>query len=725
MPSGDAHSLTAHTPGHQPTCQLLKRLTRGEGERRRRSTAAAMSDPALKVESLSVCASENRKRHHSDDYDNPALIVRRGQDFKIKLRLNRPLRKSDPLGVQIAVGAQPLQSKETLVLIPLQQTQLSGAWTATLGAPQGLEYEVLIKSPPNAAVGKYTLTVTDKGSYTYVPPDKDFYLLFNPWCKEDTVYLEEEDKRQEYVLSDTGYLYLGSFNRIDGIPWNFGQFEEGVLDCCFYLLDKIGMKQTTRKDAAKIARAMSAAVNIQDDGGVLIGNWSGEYSDGTPPSYWTGSSAILQKYYKTKRPVRYGQCWVFSGVLTTVMRCLGVPARSITNFDSAHDTEDNLTIDVFFNRAGEMLNDISTDSIWNFHVWNDVWMKRPDLPEGYNGWQAIDATPQELSEGSYQCGPAPLKAIKNGDVHLVYDTKFVLSEVNADRIFWRVDNPNSPQQNMVKLRVDTMAVGKRISTKAVGKNLREDITSQYKHPEGSPEERRSLENALKMCLKPVEEVYSMVRPPMKVDFESKEVHLGSPVTLNITFSNNTTSVKTVTFSASYQLQTYDGNTMESIGSMSSEITVQAESSAAVPVEIPADSYFKFLSKYNDELQVQVNVLGETKEGKEPLADYVVVHFTYPAIKVEMPDSVRVGEKFTCTFIFKNDTGVPMENTKLHVEGLGLFKLETFDEGNIKAGGIFASRVVCTASKLGERKIIAKITSDQISGITVERSITIT
>lgn len=32
-------------------------------------------------------------------------------------------------------------------------------------------------------------------------------------------------------------------------------------------------------------------------------------------------------------------------------------------------------------------------------MWNDAWMARPDLPKGYGGWQAIDATPQETSEG--------------------------------------------------------------------------------------------------------------------------------------------------------------------------------------------------------------------------------------------------------------------------------------------------------------------------------------
>jgi len=43
--------------------------------------------------------------------------------------------------------------------------------------------------------------------------------------------------------------------------------------------------------------------------------------------------------------------------------------------------------------------ELDTDSVWNFHVWNECWMTRPDLQEGYGGWQAVDATPQETSDG--------------------------------------------------------------------------------------------------------------------------------------------------------------------------------------------------------------------------------------------------------------------------------------------------------------------------------------
>lgn len=69
------------------------------------------------------------------------------------------------------------------------------------------------------------------------------------------------------------------------------------------------------------------------------------------------------------------------------------------------------------------------DSIWNFHVWNECWFKRNDLPDGHDGWQVVDGTPQENSEGVMQCGPASLHSIKEGEVYLPYDAKFVIAEV--------------------------------------------------------------------------------------------------------------------------------------------------------------------------------------------------------------------------------------------------------------------------------------------------------
>lgn len=61
-------------------------------------------------------------------------------------------------------------------------------------------------------------------------------------------------------------------------------------------------------------------VNDFDEEGILEGRWDGEYSDGTAPYKWTGSVRILEEYVKNGyTPVKYGQCWVFSALVTTGM----------------------------------------------------------------------------------------------------------------------------------------------------------------------------------------------------------------------------------------------------------------------------------------------------------------------------------------------------------------------------------------------------------------------
>ena len=59
-------------------------------------------------------------------------------------------------------------------------------------------------------------------------------------------------------------------------------------------------------------------VNSNDDSGVLIGRWDGNYEDGTKPFEWTGSVPILEEFMSNGgKSVKYGQCWVFAGVVTT------------------------------------------------------------------------------------------------------------------------------------------------------------------------------------------------------------------------------------------------------------------------------------------------------------------------------------------------------------------------------------------------------------------------
>ncbi|NXS47664.1 TGM4 glutamyltransferase, partial [Balaeniceps rex] len=699
----------------------------------------------LKITGFDFLKSQNSRLHHTDAYNIKNLVVRRGQAFELQLSFSRELKAADKLMLNFGIGKRPMKNRGTLMSLNPRREKDNNGWQISIIKNSGKECLLSVTSSPRAPLGKYTLKIKT-GTNIYKPKNDAVYLLFNPWCKDDVVFLDNEAQRKEYVLNDTGYVYVGSAYNIHNRPWNFGQFEEFILDACMYLLDKSKLNMSNRRDPVLVSRAMSALVNANDDRGVLMGNWSGSYHNGTSPMDWIGSVTILQQYYKTKKPVCYGQCWVFSGVLTTVMRCLGIPCRCVSNFNSAHDTEENLRVDVYLNEFGEKLNGISKDSVWNFHVWNDVWMKREDLPAGFDGWQAIDSTPQEKSQGIYQCGPCPLKAIREGDVYLPFDSKFLYAEVNADEVYWVVKKVNG-KDKYTKISTETRGIGMNISTKAVGQDKREDITAQYKFPEGSKEERRAMERASsfirpsgitprslfastarvdKEASNPVVLHEAVSKTELQLEITNKAaLYPGNPLELAITVKTCAPGSWTINLTSSCQLQSYTGKVVASLGHVKETVKLEGKSEMQVPLKIAADTYMKTLASVEDEALIHITAIAEAQGTDSKLTKEKTMSFEYPPITVQMPETAKLNNEFACAFIFKNNLNVSLDNCKLLVEGLGIFQMTEFDEGDVKPGKIIKSEIICTPTRLGEKKMVAKLTSTQIKGISAEKNITIT
>lgn len=75
-------------------------------------------------------------------------------------------------------------------------------------------------------------------------------------------------------------------------------------------------------------------------------------------------------------------------------------------------------------------------------MWNECWFKRVDLPDGHDGWQAIDGTPQEESGGK-----AKGKKKMEKNFFLFYKHFFffpVISQMPFSRIFLVVLFRNKP-----------------------------------------------------------------------------------------------------------------------------------------------------------------------------------------------------------------------------------------------------------------------------------------
>uniref|UniRef100_A0A671SPW0 Protein-glutamine gamma-glutamyltransferase K n=1 Tax=Sinocyclocheilus anshuiensis TaxID=1608454 RepID=A0A671SPW0_9TELE len=513
------------------------------------------------VDLLSRKSDRNKKEHHTDQYNSDQLIIRRGQTFQIELDLSRPFNpNTDKLHLEMKTGPLPQVSKRTHIIIPLVDELQDESWEAKIVEQNVNRVKLSVNSPVTAVIGKYKLTITTQclktGETTTHDHDKDIYMLFNPWCEDDTVYMEGEKELKEYVLNDTGRIYYGTEKQIGARTWNFGQFDEGILEACLFVLDNSEVPPSGRGDPVNVVRVISAMINSPDDLGVLEGNWSGNYAGGTSPTAWSGSVEILRQYHREGgKPVKYGQCWVFSGVTTTVLRCLGIPTRSVTNFQSAHDTDVSLTTDVYFDENMEPIHHLNSDSVWNFHVWNDCWMARPDMPPGMGGWQAVDSTPQETSHGTFRCGPASLAAIRSGQVYLKFDTPFVFAEVNSDKIYWQRNLDGTFGQ----IHSEKKAVGHCISTKAVGSDERVDITHLYKYPEGSEEERIAVETACRYGSKP--DVYSSpIAEDVRVEvmMEGEGPRMGGDAQLKIVVKNTSSQPRRTTLHSQVAVMYYTG-----------------------------------------------------------------------------------------------------------------------------------------------------------------------
>ncbi|XP_040889926.1 transglutaminase 5, like isoform X2 [Toxotes jaculatrix] len=436
------------------------------------------------IDYVNLEKSENQERHRTEGFSSSrALVVRRGAPFRISLQLmGRPFNpKTDLLRVKVMLG-------HLYVMMPVtfSMKDSSSHWKAYMN-PEDLNLQnpsIFISSPASASVGCYRFQLyvfSQEGQQRFA--FGKFILLCNPWCREDAVHIPFEDQREEYVQNDSGLLFMGTAMNLVSRPWSFDQYEPGVLETCLNLLQVSPQHQHNRRvdylnrnNPVYISRVVSAMINSEDDRGVLKGNWSGDFKQGVNPSMWTGSGDILRQWAQSGySPVKYGQCWVFAAVMCTVMRVLGIPCRIVTNFNSAHDTNGNLVIEEYYSERGQKLNH-SKDSIWNFHVWVECWMTRPDLGSGMDGWQVLDPTPQERSGGVFCCGPAPVKGIRDQRINLLYDVPFVYAEVNADVHTFIVS-----QGRVLSLSKDTEKVGSLICTKAVGLPRLQNITGDYKY----------------------------------------------------------------------------------------------------------------------------------------------------------------------------------------------------------------------------------------------------
>ncbi|XP_006874926.1 PREDICTED: protein-glutamine gamma-glutamyltransferase 6 [Chrysochloris asiatica] len=649
--------------------------------------------PGVRITDVDWQQQKNGTTHHTQEFPSPNLVVRRGQMFTIIMNFSRALESQEALIFTVETGPQASEALHTKAVFQTSEPEEGAVWRAVQEAQTENSRTVSLTSPPDAVIGRYRLSarVSSRRKHSNRKLG-EFVLLFNPWCTEDDVFLAEEDERQEYVLNDSGVIFRGVEKHIRAQGWNYGQFEEDILNICLSILDRSpshldnpATDVSHRHDPIYITRVISAMVNSNNDRGVVQGQWQGKYGGGTSPLHWQGSVAILQKWFKSRfKPVKYGQCWVFAGVMCTVLRCLGIATRVVSNFNSAHDTDRSLSVDKYVDSFGRTLEDLTEDSMWNFHVWNESWFARQDLGPTYNGWQVLDATPQEESEGVFRCGPASVTAIREGDVHLAHDGPFVFAEVNADYITWLWHKDESRE----RVYSDTKKIGRCISTKAVGSDSRVDITGLYKYPEGSGKERQVYRKAMRKLLSV--EAFGrrdrirraggrglwrddLLEPATKPNITGKFKLLEPPVLghdlrLTLCLANLTSRAQKVRVNLSGATILYTRRLVAEILHESHTVQLGPEEEKKIPIAI---SYSQYKEDLTEDKKILLAAMCHVTKGEKLLVEKDITLEDFITIKVLGPAVVGVAVMVEVMVV--NPLLETVEDSVLMVEGSGLLQ----------------------------------------------------
>uniref|UniRef100_A0A671YJZ2 protein-glutamine gamma-glutamyltransferase n=1 Tax=Sparus aurata TaxID=8175 RepID=A0A671YJZ2_SPAAU len=669
-------------------------------------------------------AHDNHAAHDTEGLSKQHLVVRRGRPFKIQLLFGQGWNPHAQILV-LEVWLGDMSEKF--------QAHFSGdqfdpeRWSARIFSDDVTLQSVTIHicSPVLSSVGLYHLQLhimTSSSRISYLVGS--FVLLCNPWLKDDPVYMPLDAQIGEYITSDYGVLFMGSHSNVSRRPWSFGQYEPGVLEACLQLLqvspqhlsDK-NRDYSRRADPVYLSRVICAMVNCNDDLGILTGKWSGSYKDGVRPTDWSGSADILHRWVSSNcNPVRYGQCWVFASVLCTVMRVLGIPSRVVTVFNAAHDTDSNTTIEEYYSSTGEKLN-ISKDSIWNFHVWVECWMRRPDLGPEFDGWQVVDPTPQERSGGIFRCGPCPVVAVQQHCFSTPYDTPFIYASVDADVVRLILRNGQ-----VVGRKVDSEQVGQLIYTKSIGSDKPQNLARTYKGPQPSDSppvsgmlgQPRSLMMSEKCttysrsCLMSGsavshEEASSDLEVSLNVDGEPT---VGENIAICVTVTNRSGGPRDLMVHLDAQLKEYNSSAQQSFWKEQKEVHIQPDDVLKLRHTIPSSEHESVLA--GDDM-VNVAVVVKDVRAKERVLDTQEFSMSSPQITIEIEggDSIEMRKEYTAQVSFTNTFPKTLNRAVLTVEGFGL--LQDKQEARLtllQPGDKIEKKVSITATSPGTKVLIA-------------------
>ncbi|XP_040083544.1 protein 4.2 [Oryx dammah] len=681
-----------------------------------------MGQAGLGIKSCDFQAARNNAEHHTSDISSQRLIVRRGQPFTISLHFQAPvhtfLRALKKVALIAQTGKQPSTASGTQVMFSVSSLGDRKWWSAMVEERDDQSWTISVTTPADAIIGHYSLLLQVSGRKQCLG---QFTLLFNPWNREDAVFLGNEAQRREYLLNQNGLIFLGTADCIQAEPWDFGQLEEDVIDLGLSLLT-VDKQLEKWGNPVHVAQVLGSLLQILKEKLVLPTEKIQTTEERALLNKRRGSAPILRQWVTGHgRPVYEGQAWVLAAVVCTVLRGLGIPARVVTTFTSAQGTGGDLLVDEYYNEEGLQNGEGNRGRAWIFQTSTECWMARPALPEGYDGWQILYLSALKGDEALEACDLVPVKAVKEGTVWLSPAVSDIFASINASCVVWRCREDGTLELT----DCNTKYFGNNISTKNVDCDRREDITQNYKYPEGSSQEKKVLEKVQKYRM---EHENDGIYPPCCETDDPLQLFLKAPSSLalgkNVEFSvnllNPSDREKEVQLAIGLQAVYYNGVLAAKLWRKKFVLTLSANSAEKISTSL-------FNSNFEQSLPENsfLRLTAMATHSSLPCFAQQDIAICRPHLAIEMPETAEQHQPLMALVSIHNPLDVPLEDCVISIFGRGLIHREkSYRVNSVQPRNTLRTQLKFVPVKVGCQRLTVEMDCNMFQNLTNFRTVTV-
>uniref|UniRef100_A0A915Q631 Transglutaminase-like domain-containing protein n=1 Tax=Setaria digitata TaxID=48799 RepID=A0A915Q631_9BILA len=646
--------------------------------------------PLITMKSDEICEihhTDNFERFHTNNGDL-VEICRRGSPIFFIFQYNNNLEILDNLSIIFKNELTNHEFRISAVKYNYSTPTSATEWHATYKI-QSLGTAIFeILTPADSPIGLWQMTVQCDEQYNL----STVYLciLFNPWNKDDETYYANQLELKEYILNELAIIHKWHQND----AWILGQFSAVCMKTVLELLKMCEKNNFLRVNEFGSACAVVKGIARAISKFMMEIKWNdfrgSNYENEILPSSWTGSKEIMITYQKVGGRIGYGQSWCYA-----VCRCIGIPCRMTTIYNFPPQIKDNtvITLDLI----DDMLAERSKDTIWHYHIWNELWLQSKFLKNG-GDWHVCDATPISNEDG-YQIsekGLFPVKRIKDmnndndndGDVDKTrepnedeYFGKKLHGKLNANIIcnyYYRDPVTREP------IFAYSKKLEKKMSNNLITTILDKDINVTMNYKQQASLNSQVLDGNFKnACL-------TLIHQHGEVgDFETNlssfknvalsnhlsknvlQIDIDKPINGYLIISNKSLFERTVNAQIQIDLTSYTGLVITHIYLYEKMLIIKSKQSEKMEFTVPAD-YIR--NMFTEDWNISITAFTRILHTDERFYAQQIIALVKPVLSIRKKNSLissakEVEEQFQISMI--NSTNILLTGCEIRIDGAGL------------------------------------------------------